>query len=72
LDDDTVALIESLPAGERDRFIDTAIRQSAPLRQGEDLRRLLQEGAVARAERDRGLAEEWVSLEEEACPTPKA
>jgi len=69
LDDDTVALIETVPVTERDRFIDSAIRQRAPLWKDEDLRRLLQEGAVARAERDRQLAEEWISLEDEACPT---
>jgi hypothetical protein len=71
LDDAAAALIESVPMTERDQFVTTAIRRSAPVWQDEDLRRLLQEGAIARAERDRQLAEEWVPLEEEACPTPE-
>ena len=63
LDDDTVALIESVPVTERDRFIETAIRQRAPVWQDADLRRLLQEGAIARAERDWNIAEEWAPSE---------
>ena len=72
LDDAAAALIESVPVKERDRFIATAIRRSAPVWQEEDLCRLLQEGAMARADRDRQLAEEWAPLEEEACPTQEA
>ena len=59
LADDTAALIESVPLAERDRFIDTVIRRSAPVWLDEDLHRLLQEGAIARAERDRAFAKAW-------------
>lgn len=69
LDDDTVALIESVPVAERDRFIAAAIRQSVSISPREELRRQLREGAIARAERDRGLAEEWGSLDEDECQT---
>jgi len=72
LNDDTVAIVESVPAAERNRFIEAAIRQRGIMSLGADLRRQLQEGAIARAERDRNLAEEWVSLEDEVCQTPEA
>jgi CopG family transcriptional regulator/antitoxin EndoAI len=35
------------------------------------LKEQLKEGAIRRAERDRQLAEEWFSLEEEAWPKGK-
>jgi CopG family transcriptional regulator / antitoxin EndoAI len=63
LDDDTAAMIESIPLTERGRFIDSAIRQRASTLHGEDLRRLLKEGAIARADRDREIAEEWASVD---------
>lgn len=72
LDDDTLAIVEAVPALERDRFIDAAIRQRGKMRLREDLHRQLQEGATVRAERDRNLADEWGALEDEVCPTPEA
>ncbi len=72
LNDDTAAIVEAVPAAERDQFIDAAIRQRGKPWPRADLRQQLQEGAIARAQRDRDLAEEWVSLEEEVCPTPEA
>jgi hypothetical protein len=54
LADDIAVLIESVPVTERDRSIDNAIRQhDAPVWQDGDLRRLLQEGAIARGARPR-------------------
>lgn len=71
LADDTAALVEAVPLAERGRFIDAAIRHRASVSRwhDEDLQRRLQEGAIARADRDRDLADEWAALEEEVCPT---
>jgi CopG family transcriptional regulator/antitoxin EndoAI len=52
--------------GDRSRFIHEAIQRYIQELQREALRQQLKEGAIQRAERDRGLAEDWYRLEEEA------
>lgn len=50
--------------GNRSRVIDEAVRFYVESKGRQNLRRLLQEGAAQRAERDRGVAEEWFRLDE--------
>ncbi len=49
----------------RSRYIDAAVRQYASAAYRTNLRKLLKEGALRRAERDRRLAQDWFALEEE-------
>ncbi|NJM65075.1 MAG: hypothetical protein HC851_05090 [Acaryochloris sp. RU_4_1] len=55
-----------VPKGDRSRFIHAAIQAYLNQIQTEKLRQQLKEGAIRRAERDRQLADDWFSLEEEA------
>jgi CopG family transcriptional regulator / antitoxin EndoAI len=55
-----------VPKGDRSRFIQAAIQAYLTQIQTEKLRQQLKEGAIRRAERDRQLADDWFSLEEEA------
>ena len=52
--------------GHRSRFIDEAVRQFIRTHSRAQLRKRLKEGAQRHAARDRALAEEWFSLDEEA------
>lgn len=66
LPDETLTLIDRLTQkGNRSRFIDAAVRHYVAAIGKADLKRQLQEGAIARAERDLNLAEEYFVLEEE-------
>lgn len=58
-------LDEFAPKGERSRFIDAAIQAHISQIQKERLRQQLKEGAIRRAKRDRGLIDEWFTIEEE-------
>lgn len=53
------------PRGDRSRYIDQAVRERA-LRQSQQNRRRIKEGAIARYDEDRQVAEEWLFIEEEA------
>lgn len=67
LPEETLSLIDRVAAkGDRSRFIDRAIRYYVESVGKAKLKKLLKEGAIARAQRDLRLAEEWFSLEEEA------
>jgi CopG family transcriptional regulator/antitoxin EndoAI len=63
----TVRLLDRVaPKGDRSRYIDQAVRERAQRQGRKNLRRLLKEGAQARYDEDRQMAEEWFLLEEEA------
>jgi CopG family transcriptional regulator/antitoxin EndoAI len=69
LPEETLGLIDRLAkAGDRSRFIDRAIRYYVEAVGKANLKNLLKEGAISRAERDLRLAEEWFILEEETWP----
>lgn len=61
----TLRLLDRVAArGERSRVIDQAVRFFIRSRERQKLIRRLRDGAVARADRDRTLAEEWFWLED--------
>ena len=63
---DTVRLIDRVAAkGDRSRVIAEAIRQYVHKSTRAELEKRLREGALKRADRDRALAEEWFSVDEE-------
>ncbi|QQS49052.1 MAG: ribbon-helix-helix protein, CopG family [Acidobacteriota bacterium] len=67
LPEETLSLVDQIAEkGNRSRFIDQAIRYYVEAMSKARLKKLLKEGAIARAERDLKLAEEWATLEEEA------
>ena len=67
LPEETLSMIDRVAErGDRSRFIDLAIRYYVEAMGKAKLKKLLKEGAIARAERDLRLAEEWFTLEEEA------
>lgn len=69
LPEETLGLIDRLAkTGDRSRFIDRAIRYYVEAVGKANLKNLLKEGAISRAERDLRLAEEWFILEEETWP----
>jgi CopG family transcriptional regulator/antitoxin EndoAI len=69
LPEETLGLIDRLAkTGDRSRFIDRAIRYYVEAIGKANLKNLLKEGAINRAERDLRLAEEWFILEEETWP----
>ena len=62
----TVGLIDRVAEnGNRSRLIDQAVREYVRQLERAKLRELLKEGALARAERDLALAQEWFPIEEE-------
>ena len=67
LPEETVRLLDrAATRGNRSRVIDQAVRRYLRGRNLAQLRKLLREGARKRAARDRGLADGWFSLDEEA------
>jgi len=64
LPEETLSMIDRVAErGDRSRFIDLAIRYYVEAMGKAKLKKLLKEGATARAERDLRLAEEWFTLE---------
>jgi len=69
LPEETLGLIDRIAEkGDRSRFIDRAVKYYVEAIGKSKLKKLLKEGAVARAERDLHLAGEWFALEEERWP----
>lgn len=67
LPDDTLVEIDRLaPQGDRSLFISEAIQFYISETHKKALRDLIKEGAIARADRDLALAQEWFALDEEA------
>jgi CopG family transcriptional regulator/antitoxin EndoAI len=67
LPEETIRLIDRVATkGDRSRLIAEAVRHYVGGRGRANLRRRLRDGAMRRAERDRQLAAEWFSLDEEA------
>ena len=63
----TLQLLDRVaPKGDRSRYINAAVRERAARQSQKKLRRLIKEGALARYDEDRQMAEEWFFLEEEA------
>jgi CopG family transcriptional regulator/antitoxin EndoAI len=70
LPDSTVRLMERVAdKGERSRLVDEALRQYLRGVTKKRLRKRIKEGAQRRSERDRALAEEWLSLKEDTWPS---
>ena len=64
---DTLRLLERVaPKGGRSRLIDEAVRFFVEKRAKANLREELKQEALDYAERDRAIAEEWFSIDEEA------
>jgi CopG family transcriptional regulator/antitoxin EndoAI len=67
LPDKTLAVLDRVAAkGDRSQFISEAVLHFVETRGKENLRERLKAEAIANAARDRGIAAEWFSLEEEA------
>ena len=70
LPEETIRLIDRVcKKGNRSRLIDKAVKRYVTDARRANLRKLLKEGALRRAERDLRLAEESFFLEEEAWQT---
>ncbi len=67
LPEETIRLIDRVAEkGDRSRFINEAVKSYIKEVGRANLRKRLKEGAIHEAELDRGLAEEWYTLDEEA------
>ena len=67
LPEETVQLLERVvPNGDRNAFINEAVKFYIAEQSKANLRERLKEGAIRRAQRDLALAEEWFDIEEEA------
>jgi CopG family transcriptional regulator / antitoxin EndoAI len=67
LPEETVKLIDRVSKkGDRSRLINEAVKRYVGRMRRASLRKLLREGALRRAARDRVLAEEWFLLEDDA------
>ncbi|MDQ3220489.1 MAG: ribbon-helix-helix domain-containing protein [Acidobacteriota bacterium] len=66
LPEETVALLDTVAGkGTRSTFIDAAIRKHVHEVKTARMREALKAGAIANAERDLAMAQEWFHLEEE-------
>ncbi len=69
LPEETLGLIDRVVSkGSRSQFIDRAIKYYVDAIGQKNLKKLIREGAIKRAERDLRLAQEWFTLEEEIWP----
>jgi CopG family transcriptional regulator/antitoxin EndoAI len=69
---DTISLIDQVAKkGDRSRFLDEAVRFYVKETGRANLRKLLRDGAIQRAERDLNLTREWFHLEYHAWPKGK-
>lgn len=67
LPEETVRLINQVAArGDRSRFLNEAVYFYVKQTGRANLKRLLREGAIHRAERDLTLAQDWFPIEHEA------
>ena len=67
LPEETVKMIDKVTdKGDRSRFIDRAVKHFVEDIGKAKLRKKLKEGALARAERDLKLAEEWFLLDDQS------
>jgi CopG family transcriptional regulator/antitoxin EndoAI len=72
LPEGTIRLIDrSATNGNRSRFIDEAVRYFVREHGRANLRRLLEEGAARRAERDLAVADEWFPADNAAWRNPR-
>ena len=68
LPDDTIRMLDRLAAnGNRSRLISEAIIFNVTARAAEHLANRMQQGAIANAQRDVAMAQEWFPVEEETC-----
>lgn len=66
LPESTFDILETVAdKGSRSTFINMAIKSHAESLQKKSLRKRVEEGAIARSERNLKMAEEWFHLEEE-------
>lgn len=72
LPEETVRLLDRVAGkGQRSRFIHLSVTRLAAQQGRRSLRKQLAEGARARAERDRRLAQEWLALDFTDEPTER-
>ncbi len=65
LSEKTIELIDRVSEkGDRSRLIDEAVRYFVREHGKASLRQLIKQGALANAERDREIAQEWFSVDE--------
>ena len=63
---ETIKLVDrSIKKGDRSRFINDAIKFFVKKHGRADLKAILKEGAIKRAKRDVGIAEDWFLLADE-------
>lgn len=68
----TINLLErAAPKGSRSRFIADAIENYLNSMGRNNIRALLKDGALRRAERDQQLTEEWFLIDEKTWPNKK-
>ena len=73
LPEQTVRLLDrAVPKGQRSRLIDEAVKRFVREKGKVSLRRQLERGAKARAERDLDVAEEWFALPTWSTSTPRS
>ena len=73
LPEDTLRLLDKVaPRGNRSRLISEAVRHYLTSRARRNLAARLKQGAMANAQRDLDIAQEWFSLDEEAWQTKRS
>lgn len=67
LPEDTLRLLDKVaPRGNRSRLISEAVRHYVTSRAKRNLAARMRQGAIANAQRDLDIAQEWFSLDEQA------
>ena len=73
LPEDTLRLLDEVaPKGTRSQLISEAVRHYVTSRAKRNLGARLKRGAVANAQRDLDIAQDWFSLDEEAWQTKRS
>lgn len=69
---ETIALLDKVaPKGGRSRLVDTAVRRYISERSKQNVEKLMKEGAIKWADRNREIAEEWFHVDEETWQKSK-
>lgn len=67
LPEETIELLDRVaPKGGRSRLVNTAVRRYISERSKQNVEKLMKEGAIKWADRNREIAEEWFHVDEEA------
>lgn len=72
LPEETIALLDRVaPKGGRSRLVDIAVRQYISEKSKRNVEKLMKEGALKWANKNREIAEEWFHVDEEAWQKSK-